>query len=84
MKQFIVFLLLACFSVVCAMHLFALPASTESFDPSVPTSVVDFLSQHWEKLALIISEVAALISIKYSGFIKGALQLIGDLLKTKK
>lgn len=46
-------------------------------------SVVSWLEAHWASVALIVSEVAALISVKYTGIVKTVLSVIGQLI-TKK
>ena len=52
----------------------------ESFSLS---KIFDYLVTNWVSISLIISEVAALLSVKYSGILKSIIS-IGDLLFRKK
>ena len=54
--------------------------SVEGFSLS---KIFDYLVNNWVSISLIISEVAALLSVKYSGILKTIIS-IGDLVFRKK
>lgn len=47
------------------------------------SDILPWLEANWASVALIVSEVAALISVKYTGIVKTVLSVIGQLI-TKK
>ena len=46
-------------------------------------SVVDWMQANWTSIALIVSEIAALISVKYTGIVKTILSIVGQLIQKK-
>jgi hypothetical protein len=47
------------------------------------SGVFPWIVNNWQTLALIVSEVSALISVKYSGIIKSVLTFLGTCIKKK-
>ncbi len=46
-------------------------------------SVMTWMQTNWASVALIVSEVAALISVKYTGIVKTILSIVGQLIQKK-
>lgn len=44
-------------------------------------SIIQFLADNWEVIALLVSEILALFSVKYSGILKGGVNLLGKWVK---
>jgi hypothetical protein len=63
------------FSVLCA----------QGSDVTIPADGVTlpWLQENWEVIALILSEVAAILSKKYSGIIQSLIVLLTRLIKKK-
>jgi hypothetical protein len=48
------------------------------------TKIFDYLVTNWVSISLIISEIAALLSAKYSGILKTILSVLDLILRKKK
>lgn len=46
-------------------------------------SVLNWMQTNWASVALIVSEIAALISVKYTGIVKTILSIVGQLIQKK-
>jgi hypothetical protein len=72
-------LLTLVFVLLCSLNSDAqTPQFVESTKP-----VLDWLVDNWAAVALIVSETAALISLKYSGIIKSVLAFLTTVIKKK-
>lgn len=47
------------------------------------TSVMNWMQANWASVALIVSEIAALVSVKYTGIVKTILSIVGQLIQKK-
>ncbi len=74
-----IILLSGLFFLLCSLNSVAqAPQIVEESQP-----VFNWLLENWEAVALIISESAALISLKYSGIIKSVLTFLTACIKKK-
>lgn len=81
MKKFFLLLIV---SLMCAVAAVAeTPGNVAATSLNLP-AVTDWLVSNWTSVALIVSEIAALISKKYSGIIKTVLVYIGTALQKKQ
>jgi hypothetical protein len=72
-------LLTIVFVLLCSLNSDAqTPQIVESAQP-----VLNWLVDNWAAVALIVSETAALISLKYSGIIKSVLAFLTTVIKKK-
>lgn len=72
-------LLTGLFFMLCSLNSDAqTPQFVESTKP-----VLDWLVDNWASVALIVSETAALVSLKYSGIIKSVLAFLTTVIKKK-
>lgn len=46
-------------------------------------SVLVWMQANWASVALIVSEIAALVSVKYTGIVKTILSIVGQLIQKK-
>jgi hypothetical protein len=82
--KFILVLMLTVFAAICFLHVAAVPSVEVTLSSPESTSPLTWLAGNWEKVALVISEVAALVSVKYSGFIKSAVSIFSSFFSSKK
>ena len=78
-KLLSIFLFSGMFFLLCSLQL---PAITPEV-LEAPQPVFNWLLDNWEAVALIVSETAALVSLKYSGIVKSVLAFLTACVKKK-
>lgn len=81
MKKLIV--ILTCLFMLLIVTVQASDAIDEAAASVNLPSLIPWLEANWSSVALIVSEVAALISVKYTGIVKTVLSVIGQLIQKK-
>ena len=79
-KHFLILICLGLLLVVTVQAADAIDNATASVNID---SVLNWMQANWASVALIVSEVSALISVKYSGIVKTILSIVGQLIQKK-
>lgn len=77
------FLILICLGLLLIGSVQAADAIDNAAASVNTESVLVWMQANWSSVALIVSEVAALISVKYSGIVKTILSIVGQLIQKK-
>ena len=83
MRRFLNFLLSGALVFLTWFVLSSFTPASESFIQPMFNNFVQLLSQHWAVIALVISEVAALLPGKFSGILE-TIVIIGNIIFNRK